>query len=99
MPRPTRLRFRFAFFGARKFDRFFACFLAQRRMRSDSPDSRFVFAPKARVPGRLVLVDDPHQVRHRLHHAANRGLVHALHDLVQPREAQALDHQLVLHRA
>src|SRR5271166_6123829 len=37
-------------------------------------------------------------MRHLGHHAANRGRVFALHNLVQPREAEALDHQLVLHR-
>src|SRR5665213_789091 len=36
-------------------------------------------------------------MRNDLHHAARRFRIHALDNLVKPRKAQALHHQLVLH--
>src|SRR5581483_6813003 len=94
IPRPTRFLLEFAPFGARRFERFFAMisslnagpFLKQNRLA----------LPRVRHDGGLL--DDANQVRNLLHHAANRRTVLALDNLVQPRKAQALHNELVLHR-
>src|SRR5439155_16222297 len=69
IPRPTRLRFSVAFFGARIFDKFMARFL-------------------------LHNLD---QVRDLGYHPTDRRVVGTLNHLVQPGEAQALDHEFLFN--
>src|ERR1700722_9584255 len=47
----------------------------------------------------LALLYDPDQMRHGLHHAADRRRILTLHHLIQPGEAQTFDHPLVLLRS
>src|SRR5579859_2751925 len=82
MPRPTRLRFSDDFLGARIVERFIAKFLHA----------------AANKPRRENLGDDPDQMRDLVDHAANRGRIFALDDLVEPGESQALHYFFMLHR-
>src|SRR6202034_78085 len=109
MPRPTRFLFRFAFFGARKLDKFISV-LAQRRTESHRP-TRFSgsceysqlstthYSQLLTTTHNSQLIHNPHQMRNRLHHPPNRNRVFPHHNLIQPREPQPLDHPLVLHRS
>src|SRR6185369_15958289 len=73
IPRPTRLRDVFAFFGARRFDKFFAMiFLAVTPARLDTRRLALM---------RLLAFQNPHQMRNGLHHTANGFCIHALNDL------------------
>src|SRR5882757_6241191 len=93
MPRPTRLRLVFAFFGARRLERFVA--IVPRSTPAHSGPTRILVCVRTTRPR---LLDDAHQMRNCLDHAADRRRILALHDLVQPGEAQALDDLLVLLR-
>src|ERR1700678_1153284 len=90
IPRPTRFLFSFAFLGARKLERLRIAmlFLAQRRLTPGKPTRMWM----------VLLVDDPDEVRNLLHHAVDRGRIFTLDNLIQPREAQTLDGQLLLLR-
>src|SRR3984885_2953521 len=99
IPRPTRLRLLFAFFGARRLERFVAI-ASSLNAGSGLPmkaAGRLAFVLVLRTT-RPQLLDDAHQMRNGLHHAADRRRILTLHDLVQPGEPQALDHLLVLLR-
>src|SRR5580704_16227191 len=94
MPRPTRLRFSVAFFGARMFDKFISKLSVSYEPRVTSLD--FMFC--SQIKARNSLFHHFDQMRHLGHHAADGAVVRTLNDLIQPREAQALDHQLLFHR-
>src|SRR5438270_7093200 len=51
-----------------------------------------------RAWAQFLLGDDLYQVRHLVDHAADRGRIVALHNLIQPGKAQTFDHALVLYR-
>src|SRR5216684_2827177 len=87
MPRPTRLRFSDAFFGARMLDKFInklSAISSQRKTACAEADG--------------FLLQDLDQMRNLSHHAANRCVVWTLNHLVQPGKSQSLDHKLMFHR-
>src|SRR5436305_1534451 len=89
IPRPTRFLPVLAFLGARKLERFFAMiFLAIAPSGVIQDDSRLW----------ELAFENPNQVRDGLDHAADGFVVDALDDLVQPREAEPLNDELVLER-
>src|SRR5271169_4438657 len=88
MPRPTRFLPEFAFFGARIFERFIIALRYRLRCRNIASN----------VSTRRLWLHDLDQVRDFRHHSANGGIVRTLDHLVQSRETQPLDYQLLLYR-
>src|SRR5579863_8160671 len=99
MPRPTRLRFSVAFFGARMFDKFITSFV-ETLLATSCPRPRKSCRRPRRSKLRLykMLLHKLHQMRHLGYHATNGLRVRTLNHLVQPGESQSLDHQLLFHR-
>src|SRR5208283_5390541 len=96
MPRPTRLRFVVAFFGARMFDKFISKLSAFSSQPSAFSPKRFT--PRADSRKLMALFHHFDHMRHLGHHAADSLVVRTLDDLIQPGESQPLDHQLLFHR-
>src|SRR5271165_6897776 len=96
MPRPTRLRFSVAFFGARMFDKFISKLSAFSSQPSAFSPKRFT--PRADSRKLMALFHHFDHMRHLGHHAADSLVVRTLDDLIQPGESQPLDHQLLFHR-
>src|SRR5215831_4606233 len=104
MPRPTRLRFSDAFFGARMLDRFICFASCQTRVSKFQGFRVSKFSPIASdfetlKPWHLETSHyDLYQMRYLLHHAANGRRIRTLNHLVQPGKSQPLHDQLMLHR-
>src|SRR4030081_1188907 len=85
MPRPTRFLPEFAFFGARIFERFIIARRCRDVVNNASTEN-------------LLRLHDLDQMRNLGDHSANGGIVRTLNHLVQPRETEPFDYQLMFYR-
>src|ERR1039458_3915328 len=97
IPRPTRLRFSVAFFGARMFDKFMTVFLqsASSRLSRSWVLGVRSYDPRTETEHLFHKLD---QMRNLGHHAANGLVVRTFNHLIESGESQPLDHALLFYR-